>query len=69
MTTEQRLIEVESKIAYQEDLTQTLNDVVFQQQKQIEQLQRQNRKLLERLQTLVESQEPEQEQNNKPPHY
>lgn len=33
--TENRIIELEIKVAYQEDLLQTLNDIVAMQQKQI----------------------------------
>ncbi len=39
MTTEQRLIEIEIKVTRQEDLTQELSDLVYRQQKQIDELQ------------------------------
>ncbi len=68
MDSEQRLIEIESKIAYQEDLIQTLNDVVFQQQEKITQLEAQDRKLMERIKSLDESHDSGQD-NQPPPHY
>ncbi|MGI9287384.1 MAG: SlyX family protein [Pseudomonadales bacterium] len=68
MNSEQRLIEIESKIAYQEDLIQTLNDVVYQQQEKIAQLEAKDRKLMERLQSLGESRNNEHE-DKPPPHY
>ena len=39
MTTEQRLIEIEIKVTRQEDLTQELSELVYRQQKQIDELQ------------------------------
>jgi SlyX protein len=36
---DKRIIELEIKLAYQEDLTQTLNDIVTHQQRQIDQLE------------------------------
>lgn len=38
MTSEQRLIEIEIKLTGQEDLVQELNQLVYQQQKQIDEL-------------------------------
>ena len=34
-----KIIELEIKLAYQEDLTQTLNDIVTSQQRQIDRLE------------------------------
>lgn len=68
MNSEQRLIEIESKIAYQEDLIQTLNDVVYQQQGRINLLEEQGRKLMERMQSLRETFDKEQD-DKPPPHY
>ena len=45
---EERLIEIETRLAYQEATLQVLNDVVARQQKQIEQLDALCRQLLER---------------------
>ncbi len=68
MDIEQRLIEIEFKIAYQEDLIQTLNDVVYQQHEKIRLLEDQDRKLMERIKALGES--PDNGQDDQPPpHY
>ena len=68
MDTEQRLIEIESRIAYQEDLIQTLNDVVYKQQEKITQLEQQDRKLMERIKSLGESGDNRHD-DQPPPHY
>ncbi len=68
MDIEQRLIEIEFKIAYQEDLIQTLNDVVYQQHEKIRLLEDQDRKLMERIKALGES--PDNGVDDQPPpHY
>lgn len=66
MNTDQRLIEIESKIAYQEDLIQTLNDVIYRQQDKITQLEEQDRKLMERIKALGDS---HGQDDQPPPHY
>ncbi|MCK4493970.1 MAG: SlyX family protein [Methylococcales bacterium] len=48
-----RIIELEIKLAYQEDLTQTLNDIVIQQQRQIDRLENSLKMLHENQQTLA----------------
>ncbi len=68
MDTEQRLIEIESKIAYQEDLIHTLNDAVYKQQEKITQLEQQDRKLMERIKSLGESSDNGHD-DQPPPHY
>ncbi len=39
MSTENRLVEMEIKLSYQEDLLETLNTTVYQQQRQIDKLE------------------------------
>ena len=68
MDTEHRLIEIESRIAYQEDLIQTLNDVIYRQQEKINQLEEQDHKLMERIKSLGESSDNGQD-DQPPPHY
>lgn len=46
---EERLIELETRLAYQEATLQVLNEVVTRQQKQIDQLDSLCRQLLERV--------------------
>ncbi len=66
---EQRLIDIETKLAYQEDTVQQLNDVVFAQQKKIDQLELLCQHLLDRLKDLSEQQSDNVTFIEKPPHY
>lgn len=69
---ENRIIELEIKAAYQEDLLQALNNVVSQQQQQIDRLEMTCTLLNERIKSLS-SQQPEGENTGSlheiPPHY
>jgi SlyX protein len=69
MTTEERLIELEIKLAYQEDLLQELNSIVVVQQKQMGRLEETLRVLYERLKSLSATTELDQSDNQPPPHY
>ncbi|MCK5925203.1 MAG: SlyX family protein [Methylococcales bacterium] len=51
---EERIIELEIKLAYQEDLTQSLNDVIIQQQTQISRLENSLNLLHQNQQNLME---------------
>jgi len=68
---EQKIIEQETKVSFQEDLLQGLNDALIQQQRQLDQL----RHDLERLHSqIVELQQAnlsgaENTQHERPPHY
>lgn len=66
--TEERLNEIEAKLAFAEDLLETLNQTVIQQQKQIDLMQQQLRLLHQRLQEMLpeETRTPREEI---PPHY
>ena len=67
---EKRLVEVETKLAYQEDTVLALNDVVSQQQKQIDRLETTVRLLVERIQLLSAAAEVMGSAGDeKPPHY
>lgn len=59
-----RLIEIETKLAFQEDTIQALNDALCQQQKQIEQLEATVKLLIERYRQIS----TEAENGNKPVH-
>lgn len=39
MTNEDRLVEIETKISFQEDLIQELNNAIYEQQKKIDRLE------------------------------
>ena len=65
---DERLEKIETKLALTEDLVEELNKLVYKQQRQIEQLQRE----LVRLQDQMESQtanEPRRLMDEIPPHY
>ncbi len=65
---DQRLVEIESKLAYQEQAIKDLNEVVLEQQKQIDKLEETCKYLMDR-----RSEAPETSGLNiideKPPHY
>jgi SlyX protein len=49
---DERIIELEIKLAYQEDLLQTLNNIVGEQQQQIQRLEKTCQMLYERMKSL-----------------
>jgi SlyX protein len=67
--TEERLIDLEIKLAYQEDLLQELNSIVASQQQQISRLEETCKLLYERLKGLSSVNELNQSDNEPPPHY
>ena len=66
---EQRLTELESRVAFQEDAIQKLNDVIVYQQKQIEMLGAKQKMLQDQLQSLAPSLLISEDQETPPPHY
>ena len=66
MSQEERMVEIESKIAHQEHAHEQLNEVVYDQQKQIEALRKQLVQLKQRLEDR-DNQEPIEDAP--PPHY
>lgn len=71
--TEQRIISIETKIAYQEDTIAQLNDVVCTQQSQIDTLERQMQQLMGRVRDLSETASQADASHSatdeRPPHY
>ncbi len=65
-TTEQRIDDLEMRIAFQEKTIGELNDVITAQWKKIERLERQLQRLDEEVQALDDREAPA---NQKPPHY
>jgi len=64
---EDRFVDIEIKLAQQEDLVDTLNQTVYQQARRIDQLEAMVAKLVEHVRTLQEvGQSPI---NERPPHY
>lgn len=65
---EERLIELEIKMAYQEDLLQTLNGIVVEQQRRISLLEETCKLLNERIKSLSTGHQPDILEPP-PPHY
>ena len=66
---ENRIITIETKIAYQEDLLQQLNDIVSLQQKKLDQLEATCRSLIDGIASLTEADGNKSTANQRPPHY
>ncbi len=66
---EDRLIELETKISYQDHLIGELNDVVVQQQRQIDQLEKQVMRLNEHFKQASGSGLARADEDVPPPHY
>ena len=66
---EDRLIDIESKLAHQDQLMLELNDVVTEQQAKIMQLELLCSSLVERVRAIGESASDDGPQDDPPPHY
>jgi len=66
---EERIIELETKISYQDHLIGELNDVVTSQQKQIDRLEKQVRRMEQHLKGLTGSGLARADEEAPPPHY
>lgn len=66
---ETRLTNLETKVAFQDDLLESLNQTVAEQQQQIDLLQRQLRMLYDQLRTLAPSNMAAVTEEERPPHY
>ncbi|NKB34268.1 MAG: SlyX protein [Pseudomonadales bacterium] len=67
-----KLVDLETKFSFQEDLLQDLNDVVVKQQKEIERLGIEMKHLQEQILDLADSQSGPADSvgvDEKPPHY
>jgi SlyX protein len=69
MTIEDQLIAIESKLAHQEYLVEALNKIVYQQQKQIDELDNLSKALAKRLGDLQARESDAMLPHEKPPHY
>ena len=69
MDLENRIIELETKISYQDHTVQELNEVVTEQQRQIDQLEKNVNKLSEHLKAQNPSDLARPEEEAPPPHY
>jgi SlyX protein len=68
-TLEDRIVELEIRLAHQDDTLQTLNRLVIEQQQVIEQLQFQMENLRLRLAELLQAPAGDPSQEPPPPHY
>lgn len=67
MSDEDRIIDIEIKLAHQENMVESLNQTVYEQGRRIDQLEAMVTKLAEHIRTLRDAgQGP---LNEKPPHY
>ncbi len=66
---EDRLIDIETKMAHQEQLLTELNEVLTDQQAQISQLEALSQSLIDRLNSLVDNAGAGQLTDERPPHY
>lgn len=66
---ESRLTNLESKVAFQDDLLETLNGIVAQQQQEIDLLQQQVQMLYDQLRSLGPSNIAGASEEERPPHY
>lgn len=66
---DERLIDLETRIAHQDQALAELNDVVTDQQSRIMQLERLCASLAERVAAIPEAPESGGERDEKPPHY
>lgn len=68
---EEKLIELETKFSYQEDLLSGLDAIVARQQRQLDELMNEMSGLKEQLQEAIERGPAggQQETSEKPPHY
>ena len=66
---EDRLVEIESKLAHQEHLLFELNDVITNQQEKIMQLQELCGSLVERVRSIGDALPDDAPQDQRPPHY
>lgn len=66
---ENRLIELETKVSYQEDLLQELNSLVISQQSQLDELTKTCKLLSDRLKEAMQYFPNTSNVNEKPPHY
>ncbi len=68
MSLEMRIADLESRLAFQDDTIQTLNDVLVEQQRAVERLQLQLAALAKRQEELLSQYGPSEDEAP-PPHY
>lgn len=66
---EERLVNIETKITFQEDLIEELNKTVYQQQKKLDRLEAVCDSLARHIESLGEARNEGMPANERPPHY
>ncbi|HQV40960.1 MAG: SlyX family protein [Moraxellaceae bacterium] len=66
---ESRLNDLETKVAFQDELLETLNTIVAEQQQQLDLIQRELRLVYEQVKTLSPSDIANSDDQERPPHY
>ncbi|WDZ95674.1 SlyX family protein [Herbaspirillum sp. WKF16] len=69
MSSEDRIIDIEMKLAHQEHLVDELNQAVFRQQQKIDELEMLLGALAKRFRELSDAGQDRAAANEKPPHY
>ena len=67
--TEQRFVDLETKLAHQEHLLLELNDIITKQQENIMRLEKLCDSIIERVRSLSEAVPADTNAGEKPPHY
>jgi len=66
---EERIVNIEAKITYQEDLIEELNKTVYQQQKMLDRLETVCATLIRQIESMAEAGNGSMPANERPPHY
>jgi len=66
---EERLVDIESRLAHQDQLLIELNDVVTQQQEKIMNLEELCRSLVDRVRSMGDAMPADSSRDERPPHY
>lgn len=66
---ENKIIELESKLAFQDETINELNDVITDQQQQLDQLREEVRLVAVRITSFAQSNSSAEEKEPPPPHY
>lgn len=66
---EERLINIETKITFQEDMVEELNKIVYQQQKKLDRLEAICESLVRHIESLAAERNEGAPANERPPHY
>ena len=68
MSTEDRFVDIEIKLAYQEDLVESLNQLVYEQQKRMDKLEARCEALTQHIRDNAAG-GPNNQVHERPPHY